>query len=229
MTDQNVVVVRVRKSDVGKHIPFDKVYLFRAEDHAIIRLMFPFSFCFPVTEEFKTSLRGLKPEQTSYHTARRETSVVGKALELTANQNKEYWDLFFNTYDIDNRLVVIPVKTVHKGKKIFAAYFNSSRNFRNKNEGPQPTSKVKRRKAKLPRAAATQKAEDRYKLPSYAEPALFTPYPEPYNVIQPFCSICPNAMERIKGECVPGMPVCYTMLDISKAVPIKHEPANESE
>lgn len=61
--------LNVSKSDAGKNIPFDKVYLANGEARSAVKALFDYALVLPVTQEFRDMLRKTRPEYSTRYTA----------------------------------------------------------------------------------------------------------------------------------------------------------------
>ena len=204
----NVVVIKVKRSRVGAAIPFDKLYLFRKDDEALIPSIFQYAIVFPVTESLIDTLKELEPVKFSHIKHRRDDDALGQPVKLTGTKMQQNWwqQEIVDKYDLINRIIVIPVLTSNIKDRISPKYLASPYwNLRRTNG---------RRRRYVPVV--------HNKGPAISEFAyLSTPLPEPHDRISPICSICPRQLLQLQGECQPGERVCMETLNFNAVTEVR--------
>lgn len=196
----NIIVLKVKKTNVGKIVPWDKIYFVKPEHEQLISKLFDYALVFPANASLLNDFVSLKPHEVSHLKQDRDDST------LKTKITSERWAEIVK--DLNTRLVVIPVLTSRLKGKISPRYLASKR----------WTEKVQGRRRRYvtvvnnPRGPAIH--ESGY---------LSTPLPAPDDKVAPICSICPRQLLQLQGECQPGQPICLSSLDfmaITTSTPI---------
>jgi hypothetical protein len=207
----NIIEIQINKREVP-NIAYDKIYFVPKTQRDIIPNLFRFALVLPVTGELLRKLKEVKPHFLSTHTFLRDDETKNIPIEADGRKKGKsevykFWDNFFEEHDLHNRVAVIPILTVNTKNGLKPQYLTAQTWFRKQGE-----SYVKAAKATK---APKRKRKVKPALPDLAY--LSTPYDEPYNVIQPICTICPMALQNLAGECTPGQMICYESLNFDKA------------
>jgi hypothetical protein len=216
-----VIEVKIQRTQAGLVLPFDKIYLFRLEDEALLPRIFPYAMVMPMTRLFRERMQHLTPRVLAKKHPYRSKDPEDDHTELfphTLNRSQrskkqhqevvDWWEAFFEEHGVKNRLIVVPLLTKKIRKVIQPRYLSAD---------GWPTA------IRLAHGHKPQHQKSRFNLQRpmdmespYDEAAyLITPNPPPYDKIRPLCSVCPRMLLHMQGECVPGDNVCYRSLDLN--------------
>ena len=205
----NVVVIKVKRSNVGGKIPFDKIYLFRKEDEHLISDIFGYAIVFPLTKQLLDSITDLEPTTVSQFKQHRDDALLNTALQAPRKtlELEDWWNAtFVDKYDFKNRLIVIPVLTSNLKGKLHPKYLASKAWYSRRASG--------RRRRYLPIATNPRG-------PAISDMAyLATPLEAPNDKISPVCTVCPRQLLQLQGDCEPGQPICLESLDFNTIAPV---------
>jgi hypothetical protein len=180
----NIYCVRVSKDQAGKTFPFDRVYLVKYDDRAVIEQLFRYALVMPVEQNIAKQLRDLDVSSSKARPFHRDDS---------ATLTKAEWQK-----DIENGEWVIVVPLLPKWmSKNMPQYLTAERWF----EGN--TQKVMRRNAKK---YGTPVRESPFSNRSYLQ--------TPTRKIRPICVVCPRVILHQNGECRLGERVCFESLPL---------------
>lgn len=185
-----IVSVKMKTGRKQGAVGFDKVYFVQREDRDLIPKFFEYAMVLPVTEDLKKHIRDLPVAYFSKYGTRRDDTTVKQHTEAFKT---EWWDTFFVSHAIDNCVAVVPMLTKSTRKKKSVRYLQT----RQWNHG----------------------WGNNLRTPIHELAYLSTPHEAPYDKVQPICNACPRQMLALAGECVPGMHVCFTKLDLNNIVP----------
>jgi len=194
MAESNTIVaVRMARKIVGVKIPYDKLYFFTRDMRDIIPKVFGYALVLPFDEMIKKGLYATPPKHVTTRFVRRYDE--GIKAEVPTDVNKAlWWTEFMEQYDMQSRVVVVPILLRKRALKAVPRYLTTEKWFQNQ----------VRRGYKVLKEPISDMAY------------LATPHPAPQDKIRPLCSICPRSLLQLQGECIPGQPVCYTSLDFNK-------------
>lgn len=191
-----IIDIHIKRTQAGTSIPFDKVYLVRKEDQALIPRIFTYALVLPLTTSISDVLFSIRPSLITHKKFHRDDAAknqLGPALQTPV---APWWAEFNEKYAISSRVVVIPILTSTIKKVVRPRYLTNKKWFTE-----VPKNRVSSRDV------ANALSEYTY---------LSTPHPAPRDRIRPICSICPRMLLHIQGECVPGQPVCYKALNFAE-------------
>jgi len=209
----NIIDIHIQRNVAGAQIPFDKLYLMKPDQKELLPKIFGYAIVMPLSEDIKEVIYKLNPSALTKAHFRRNDDDKAVPLALDKQRVLSWWKDFNEEYDIDNRLVVIPVLTSLARRKIRPRYLANKKWF---------AANVQRQRTKqknLPQSQTVNALSD------YAY--LATPLDAPQDKIRPLCSICPRMLRHIQGDCLPGQPVCYDALNFADIVQAK-EPTDAS-
>lgn len=198
----NVVVIKVKRTSVGKQLAFDKLYLFKREDEDLIPNIFGYALVFPATNALLREITSLEPQRVSHFKQHRDDATLNNKLTPPTNvlSLEDWWQTnYVDKYGLNDRLVVIPVLTSNLKDKIHPKYLASQSWYTRRGSG--------RKRRRLPIAHNP-------KGPAISDVAyLATPLDAPDNRITPICMICPRQLLQLQGDCEPGQAICLQSLD----------------
>jgi len=229
----HILKVKVPKTIAGIKFPYDLIYLMSADQRELIHKLWQFALVMPFEESFQNIIYKLRPQELSQIGYQRDDSTMKTATVLA--YNTDWWQPLRDKYDLDNRVVVVPMlwgaltkqapdqePTTH----ILPKYI-SARNWISKQAGVRTTSSRKRSKRTTVKYSPFEQLElsdaDVAKIvsPLSTLAYLSTPFDGPDAKIRPICSVCSNNFQHLQGKCKPGMPVCYECLDLSDLVNLR--------
>ena len=227
----HVLKVKVPKSIAGNKFPYDLIYLVAQDQRELVHKLWQFALVMPFEETFPNVIYRLTPVQLSQIGYQRDDSTM--RCHQTAKDAEAWWEPLRIKYDLDNRLVVVPMlwgaltkhssdtnpvtqtlpKYISNRSWITKQVVTPRKPTKGKSVGSQPNS-------------FTQLTFSDPQVANLVSPLstlayLSTPFDGPDAKIRPICSVCSNNFQHLQGKCKPGMPVCYERLDLSDLVNLR--------
>lgn len=212
-TSNKVLVVKVDRSAAGITVPFDKLYFFPKGRATDIPKIFGYALVFPCETTLMSAIVKLRPKTISAYRHRRDDALLNQPIDLDGRKTTEtdvatWWQTHVLTvYNMEERVVVVPVLTSKIRKKLNPRYLAASKYF----EAGTPVRRTRTR-SKRP-LKVIQKASSKQAISEFAY--LATPLEAPNDRVSPICNICPRQLLQLQGLCTPGQPVCLKALNFN--------------
>lgn len=233
-----IIKIKLPKGVVGTKVPFDLIYLITRDQRELVHQLFDFALVMPFETSFQELVYTLFPKHYSERGFERNDATlkltISKEIQnetqsyTTRNKRKSvastWWAAMVDTYDLKDRLVVIPLLLRQEQEKLLPRYLGTKTWM----ERQYVKQGHARRKTK---SVSTLSAEQvKTLLPVLSDLAyLATPYPAPNDKLRPICSVCPRSFQHLQGQCIPGMPVCYQHFDLSTILAPSQMPTTPEE
>ena len=211
MKNTDILVLNVAGRYAGITVPFDKMYFFKRTDQAHIPKLFRYALVMSVNLPLIKAIRDMSPHSLARANQLRKEStsqtifpeISGKKIDKRKHSRKAvaaWWDEhIIKPYDLEARLVVIPILMKNKQEKILPKYLTAKRWFRqHRLDNRRDYSNVKHELKPIPEFAYVS-----------------TPAAAPNDKITPICMACPRSLQNLQGLCIPGQQICYKSIDLS--------------
>jgi hypothetical protein len=192
--------LRVKRDEVGKVFPFDRVYLVKHDDRGAIKQLFRSALVMPVDGDIQKMLKALSVDIVVERPNARDDDASAprapKVDELAHILSKHDWHLVIPILSkwLRNHEAVVGVKegrsalpVVDDAGQEAPKYLMSGRWYRGRHSRPRQD------KSPLPSSS--------YLLANGKE-------------IRPICVACPRMIQHQNGECQVGQAVCYDSLSL---------------
>lgn len=180
----HIYCLRVNKTVAGRAFPFDRVYLVKYDDRAVIDQLFRYALVMPVENKLAAQLKALNTDVTTDRPFHRDDDA-----RLTAGD-------WFDDIEKGDWVLVVPLlpKWMHKN---MPQYLTAERWF-----------EAARNRAKRGRRTATPTTvrESPFSARAYLQ--------TPHRKIRPICVVCPRVILHQNGECQLGERVCFESLPL---------------
>lgn len=201
--------LRVAQRDAGKTFPFDRVYLVRYDDRAVIEKLFRYALVMPVEETLLEQLGALKIDEAKNRPHHRDDEAALDVAEWQQALTGTEW------------VLVVPLlpKWMHKN---MPRYLTAEKWFND--HYPADGQKLSRRRRRF---SSKTTRESPFNSRAYLQ--------TPQKKIRPVCVVCPRVILHQNGECKLGERVCYESLPLgiqdhfSEAQAIPDAPPNSLE
>lgn len=225
-----ILKVKIPRLLAGLKIPYDLMYLITRDQRELVHKLWDFALVMPFEESFQKVVFELYPKHFSKlghyrnDAELRQPIYTGPAPDSTSYTNVKrtarkniavsWWATLNETYDLTERLVVVPLLLRRDHERLLPRYLGAKKWV----ERQIPQASIRKRgKSGVMTADVKLSAPDVAKIipPISGLAYLATPYEMPNDKLRPLCSICPRSFQHLQGQCVPGMAICYTSLDIT--------------
>jgi hypothetical protein len=232
-----IIKVKIPKTVAGIKIPYDLIYLITREQRELVHKLWDFALVMPFEESFQRVIFELYPRfysklgrnrndaelKLSINPATKESPLPIRVRKSEQrNLATAWWATIAEEYALSERLVVVPILLQRKEEKLLPRYLGAKRWM--DRQAPYATSSRKTRSLATTELKLTAPQVAQLAPPISDLAYLSTPYPLPNDKLRPLCSICPRSFQHLQGQCIPGMAVCYTHLDITNIISSKKLP-----
>lgn len=180
----DVYTLRVRRTKGRKVFPFDRVYLVRYDDRALIKELFRYALVLPVVGSLAYLLKQAVPETELFRPHDRDD-----AASVPAPYDEAQWEAFVEN---GQWIMVVPILTRYFVKEIQA----------------HPRYLVAQDWASRRDASKAQKGTA---YPKDSIPGM-SYLQTPEKNIRPICAACPRFINHQAGECEIGQQICFDNL-----------------
>jgi len=199
------VILRVNRNAAGSRFPFDKVYFFKKESCAQLHKIFRFALVIPSTKCFVHMLKD---------TVKAYPCEVGKVYpmkrrdeESTLRMISEELPINDVVHNYKNYVGLVPILFSRNDKvagNIVPSYMHASLKT-----PPNTGYRSRVARSKISSYELANRNMQSMIRDSVKSDAYFIADGEEY---QPVCSICPNSLANIVGDCQLGVPLCFDKL-----------------
>jgi len=213
-TSNKVVVVKVHRNAAGTTLPFDKLYFFPKDKVSAVPKIFGYALVLPCENSLMDEIVKLRPKVLSAYRHRRDDTLLNQKIDLDGRKQEiseatAWWKSnILTVYDLQNRVIVVPILTAKIRKKINPRYLAVPR-YLDKTPNSARRARSRRRTLKV-----VQPADGRQAISEFAY--LATPLDAPNDKVSPICNICPRQLLQLQGQCMPGQAICLKSLNFNE-------------
>lgn len=202
--------LKIRRSSVGRLIPFDRIYLVNYEDREVIKKLFRYAIVMPLLGAMKTVIRDQRLEIHLSRGHERTTEVHHFPMVTGATPYK-----IGDVLDFENEkwVVVVPLlrKALRDSNELHPKYLTSNKwVFRGNTVVTKRRHKTKLQvrmgKKGTPEVAPKDDAPAAFNKQAYLQ--------TPERDVKPPCLFCPRMILHQNGECNLGDIHCYSSLPL---------------